>query len=65
MDLDEATILKGEVETRYPSATLLPVARFPTRSVYSQAKKDFGTVYKVPSTASKFLTSIEKARNSR
>ena len=65
MLLGEARALKSEVESMYPTAALLPIAHFPTRSEYSQAKKEFGTVFRTPSTASKFLTAIEKARSSR
>ena len=65
MMLGEARALKGEVESLYPTAALLPIAHFPTRSEYSQAKREFGTVFKTPSTTRKSLTTIEKARKSR
>ena len=65
MLLEEARALKSEVESLYPTAALLPIAHFPTRSEYSQAKREFGRVFKTPSTASKLLTAVEKARSSR
>ena len=60
--LDEARRLKREIASSSPNAAVLPILYFPTRSEYSQARKEYDVVMKLPTTSAKFLAALEKAR---
>jgi len=62
--IEEARELQNQIALSGTNAALLPILEFPTRSEYSEARKEFGIVMKFPTTSPKFLAAIEKARRS-
>ena len=60
--LDEARRLQREMASLSPDSAVLPILFFPTRSEYSQARREYDVVMKLPTTSPKFLAAIEKAR---
>ncbi len=60
--LDEARKLHTEMASLSPDSAVLPILYFPTRSEYSQARREFDVVMKLPTTTPKFLAALEKAR---
>ena len=64
LHVEEAKILQSQIASLAPDAAVLPILKFPTRSVYSAARKEWGIVLKFPTTSPKFLAAIEKARRS-
>ena len=64
VDIEEARELKDEMESLAPDAAVLPILLFPSRSVYSAARKEFGIALRFPTTSPKILAAIEKARRS-
>ena len=64
VNIEEARELQTEMASLAPDAAVLPILMFPTRSQYSEARKEFGIVMKLPTTSPKFLAAIEKARRS-
>ena len=64
VNVEEARELQTEMASLAPDAAVLPILTFPTRSQYTQARKEFGIVMKLPTTSPKFLAAIEKARRS-
>ena len=62
MEVGDAREEQERLEGASPESTILPVLHFPTRSEYSEAKKEFGYAVKTPTTMSKLLSQIEKAR---
>jgi hypothetical protein len=62
--IEEARELQDQITALAPDAALLPILKFPTQSVYSAARQEFGIVMKFPTTQPKFLAAIEKAARS-
>ena len=62
--LDEARKLQREMASLSPDSAVLPILTFPTRSEYSQARREFDVVMKLPTTTPKFLAALERARRS-
>ncbi len=65
LDIDFAREQRTELESLAVDAVLLPTLLFPTRSEYSKAKREFGTVLKYPATMGGLLSAIDKAQRSR
>ena len=65
MSLTDAKRWRGDVDMLAPNTILLPFVEFPTRPVYSQAKREFGQVLKIPSTMGKLLSTLDKAQQNR
>ena len=64
MWIEQARSLQSEMASLSPDAAVLPILKFPTRSEYSAARKEWGIVLKLPTTSPKILAAIEKARRS-
>ena len=64
VSIEQARRLQSEMASVAPDAAVLPILRFPTRSEYSAARKEWGIVLKFPTTSPKFLAAIDKARRS-
>ncbi len=62
--IEQARSLQSDMASLAPDAAVLPILKFPTRSEYSAARKEFGIVMKLPTTSPKILAAIEKARRS-
>ena len=62
--IEQAGNLQSDMASLAPDAAVLPILKFPTRSVYSAARKEWGIVLKLPTTSPKILAAIEKARKS-
>ena len=60
--IEDARELHSEMASLAPDAAIVPILKFPTRSEYTQARKEYGIVMKLPTTSPKFLAAIEKAR---
>lgn len=64
MNVGDAREERKRLQGVSPDSMILPVLHFPTRSEFSDAKKEFGHAVKTPTTVSDLLSQIEKTRPS-